>query len=87
MSREVIWAFDALESLLDLHRRDRPQAIRILRAIQAYATSDRGDIKKLAGATNEWRLRVGDWRVIFAPRPDQQAMQVLAIRLRRDAYD
>ena len=44
-----------------------------------------GDVQKLTGTTNEWRLRVGDWRVIFAFDPPG-SITVLAVALRRDAY-
>ncbi len=46
----------------------------------------RGDIVKLAGPVDEWRLRVGDWRVRF--RYDAPARTVVITRVlpRKDAY-
>jgi mRNA-degrading endonuclease RelE of RelBE toxin-antitoxin system len=42
------------------------------------------NIKKLQGQRDEWRLRVGDWRVIFSLRSGE--IIVLDILNRRDAY-
>lgn len=44
-------------------------------------------MKKLQGRPGEWRLRVGDWRVIFTADPAMNAIDVLALLNRRDAYD
>ena len=40
-------------------------------------------IGKLRG---DYRLRVGDWRLLFAPEKDQKIMHVYAILPRGDAY-
>jgi mRNA interferase RelE/StbE len=45
-----------------------------------------GDIKKLEGMGNEFRLRIGDWRVIFRPEPEQFVVVILAVRHRSSAY-
>jgi mRNA-degrading endonuclease RelE of RelBE toxin-antitoxin system len=44
------------------------------------------DVKKLAGAGNRWRLRVGRWRVIM--RLDNAAGVIFVTRVlaRKDAY-
>jgi mRNA-degrading endonuclease RelE of RelBE toxin-antitoxin system len=78
------WTQQAVEALLDLAGQDRRQARRILEAVRQYATTGTGDIKKLQGQRDEWRLRVGDWRVIFSLRSGE--IIVLDILNRRDAY-
>ena len=50
----------------DLNRLDRQVAGRILQAVQRYATTGQGDVRRLRGSEGELRLRVGDWRVRFA---------------------
>lgn len=45
-----------------------------------------GDVVKLAGHDDEWRLRVADWRVRFTRSPGGQ-IQVLHILPRGRAYD
>jgi mRNA interferase RelE/StbE len=43
-----------------------------------------GDVQKLKGSKNEYRLRVGDYRVIFELEKDQ--IVVYAIGNRKDIY-
>lgn len=60
---------------------------RIMRRIEALATVPRSaGCKKLVGSTNLWRLRVGDYRVLYAIDDDRTIVDVIAIRHRRDAY-
>lgn len=42
--------------------------------------------KKLRGATDLWRLRVGDYRIIYAVDDTTRVIEVRAIRDRKDAY-
>ncbi len=49
----------------DVRRIDRDAAMRILTALDRFARTGEGDIKKLEGNTGELRLRVGDYRVRF----------------------
>jgi mRNA interferase RelE/StbE len=59
--------------------------MRILLALTRYGESGEGDIKALSG---EWdgyfRLRVGDFRVIFHAAPEE--MIIVRIRHRSDVY-
>jgi mRNA interferase RelE/StbE len=71
----------ALKSLRRLGRRDRE---RISAAIGALP---QGDVKLLRGPSRLWRLRVGEWRVIFDRRDAELLIDVLAIRPRGRAYD
>jgi mRNA interferase RelE/StbE len=73
-----------MEQLIALARTDNPQAKRINAAVFGYAESRRGQIRKLEGYDDRWRLRVGNWRVIF--RQDTDSVHVLEVVLRRDAY-
>ena len=50
------------KALKFIEKQDRFQRIRIYKAI--YNLSN-GDIKKMAGGKNEYRLRVGNYRVIY----------------------
>lgn len=45
-----------------LRRLSRPDRERILAAIERLPA---GDVKSLTGRPGEYRLRVGDWRVLF----------------------
>jgi mRNA interferase RelE/StbE len=60
-------------------------ARRIQQAATVYAEEERGDVVKLIGS-DSYRLRVGNWRVIF--NLEESGLVVLALRVlnRRDAY-
>lgn len=66
---------------------DRPVQDRILRSLDRLATDPRlaPNVKALTGA-NRFRLRVGDWRVIYTLRDDVLVVLVLRIAHRREAY-
>ena len=49
----------------DLRRMSPPVARRILAKIEAMRDNLAGDVKRLTRFTPGWRLRVGDWRVLF----------------------
>jgi mRNA interferase RelE/StbE len=70
-----------LKTLRRLGRRDRE---RISTAIGALP---KGDVKLLRGPERLWRLRVGDWRVIFDRIDAERVIDVLAVRPRGRAYD
>jgi mRNA interferase RelE/StbE len=53
----------------DVRRIDRDTAMRIPTALDRFARTGEGDIKKLEGNTGELRLRVGDYRVRFIENP------------------
>ena len=44
-----------------------------------------GDVKKLAASLPAYRLRVGDFRVLFTL--ENQTITVFAVKNRRDAYE
>jgi mRNA interferase RelE/StbE len=70
----------------DLRRLDRPVATRILDALARLADTGQGDVTRLQGVSDEWRLRVGDWRVRFRYDHPAQTLEVLRILPRGQAY-
>jgi len=44
------------------------------------------DCRKLKGEKNLWRIRVGDYRIIYAIYDKVQTVDIIAIRHRREAY-
>jgi mRNA interferase RelE/StbE len=84
MSWTVIWAPSAQR---DLRRLDRPVAARILDALSRFADTGHGDVRRIEGIRDdEWRLRVGDWRVFFRKFSSSHTLTVLHIRPRGEAY-
>jgi mRNA-degrading endonuclease RelE of RelBE toxin-antitoxin system len=55
-----------------------------VRAIYELGASGRGDVWKLEASSGQWRLRVGDWRILFVRESD--ALWILEIVNRRDVY-
>jgi mRNA-degrading endonuclease RelE of RelBE toxin-antitoxin system len=69
----------------DLAALDRPVSLCIAGAIQRFATTGAGNVRRLHGIhPPEFRLRVGNWRVRFHDHGDW--IDVLRVRNRRDAY-
>jgi mRNA interferase RelE/StbE len=61
-------------------------ASRILARIENLKTEPRPpDVKKLKGREG-WRIRIGDYRVIYTIHDNQLVILVIMIRHRRDVY-
>lgn len=67
-----------------LQKQTQIQRERILKAISLLP--ENGDIKPLAGYINQYRLRVGSYRVIYTIKDDLLIVQVLNIGNRGDIY-
>ncbi|HVC34565.1 MAG TPA: type II toxin-antitoxin system RelE/ParE family toxin [Chloroflexota bacterium] len=86
MTSAILWTPQARRQLDRLSPRDQD---RIVAALDTYAATGHGDVKKLAAQEDPtWRLRVGDWLVFLtrAHADDRPALVVAAIANRRDAY-
>jgi mRNA interferase RelE/StbE len=42
--------------------------------------------RKLKGSTNLWRIRIGDYRVIYAIDDKQKNVDIIAVKHRAEAY-
>ena len=61
---------------------------RIFPKIAALAKAPRPKgCRKLQGEKNLWRIRVGDYRVIYAVYDDKQVVDIIAVRHRSTAYE
>ena len=80
----VVFARSARKELQSL---DPQVARRILKSIEALVADPRpSGVVKLEGAHDLWRIRVGDWRVVYRIFDAQRLVDVVAVRHRRDAY-
>jgi len=62
-------------------------AWRIVDRIEGLAKAPRPPgVIKLQGSKNLWRMRVGDYRVIYTIDDDARIVDVSVLRHRRDAY-
>ena len=74
--RMVIWSPTARAELRAI---DRETAWEILQAIDRYLETGAGDVIKLQPPRTEFRLRLGDYRVLFR-RLGEQTIEVLRVR-------
>ena len=80
----VVFARSAGKELRSL---DSPVALRILKRIEALSGNPRpAGVVKLEGAQELWRVRVGEWRIIYRIADNERLVDIIAIRHRREAY-
>jgi len=66
-----------------LKRLDSKMQVRILKAINILPY---GDVKKLQGDTEDYRLRVGDYRVTFSKYDKALVIHIIEIAPRGEIY-
>ena len=84
MAWTAIYSRRALRDLQDLVVETRQLIMGRIRAAAADPSS--ADIRKLGGRSDEWRVRVGSWRVLVELDSRTGTMIVLRVLTRRDAY-
>ena len=85
MAYQVLFKPSALRELAKL---PRLIAERIAPAIDALARQPRPPgCKKLAGGGNLWRIRVGDYRIIYQVHDDRLVVLIARIGHRGNIYD
>ena len=71
----------------DLRRLSDQIHDRVIEGIAALANDPRPvGAKKLAGSKSNWRIRVGDYRVLYEIADIVRSVRVYRVRHRRDAY-
>jgi mRNA interferase RelE/StbE len=71
----------------DLDNLDPTIRKRVAAALDAIASEPHGPgAVRLVGQEDTWRLRVGDWRVIYEIDRERDAATVLRVVHRREAY-
>jgi mRNA-degrading endonuclease RelE of RelBE toxin-antitoxin system len=68
----------------ELRQIEREQAMRILLELTRYSETGQGDVKRLQ-ALDQFRLRVGDYRLRFIVLEDG-TMRIIRIGHRKDVY-
>lgn len=67
---------------------DRGARTRVLRALSALAEEPRpAGVKKLVGADNAWRIRIGEYRAIYEIDDGVLTVVVFRVGHRREVYD
>lgn len=70
-----------------LQRLPRPAFVGALNAVIALAQDPRpAGVKKLAGSGSDWRIRVGEYRILYEIHDSANTLTVLRVAHRREAY-
>ena len=70
-----------------LRKLDHPARRRVQAAVELLAAEPRPPgAKKLVGGEGEWRVRTGDYRVVYEIQDQVLRVLVLAVGHRRDVY-
>jgi mRNA interferase RelE/StbE len=71
----------------DLRRLPLDVRLRVADALRSLANDPRPvGSRKLAGTKHDWRIRVGDYRVIYEIADSIKVVRVYRVRHRREAY-
>jgi mRNA interferase RelE/StbE len=71
----------------DLDRLPKTLFARIIKELNRLAENPRpGGSRKIVGSISDWRVRVGDYRIIYEISEDKKEVRVMRIKHRREAY-
>jgi mRNA interferase RelE/StbE len=71
----------------DLKRLPTSTFDRIVHQIKTLAENPRpSGCRKITGSKNDWRIRIGDYRVLYEVNDRAKAVRVMRVRYRREAY-
>jgi len=74
-------------ALRELKRLDRQVVSRVVAAVEALAADPRPiGVRKLQGAEHTYRIRVGDYRVVYEIVESRLVVCIVRVRHRSDAY-
>jgi len=72
----------------ELHGLTAKAVARIMPRLERLATAPRPPgCKKLKGGDKEWRIRVGDWRIVYEIDDKAKTIDVTRIAHRREVYE
>lgn len=72
----------------ELKRLPRQLIARIIARVENLAANPRPQgCKKLKGGDSEWRIRIGDYRVVYTIDDTKALVEVTRIRHRSDVYE
>ena len=72
----------------ELHRLPAQVVARIVPRLEGLASAPRPPgCKKLSGGDNEWRIRVGDYRIVYEIDDGARTVDITRIAHRREVYE
>ena len=70
-----------------LQKLDKPVRRRMMLALAKLEDDPRPDgVKKLKGSADRWRIRVGDWRIVYRIEDGELLVLVIAVGHRGKVY-
>jgi mRNA interferase RelE/StbE len=83
-SYEIQWKSSATR---DLHNIDSQQIPRIIKAVESLANNPfPPQHRKIRGSVRDYRIRIGDYRVVYQVHTKSRAVIIYHVRHRRYAY-
>jgi len=71
----------------DLRRLPRELFLRLNKQILALREEPRpAMVRKMEGSVSDWRLRVGDYRLLYEVNDTERTVTIVRVRHRRDVY-
>jgi mRNA interferase RelE/StbE len=83
-SYKVEWKNSAYKELAKLPRQMIPKIVEAVGKLQENPHPP--GVKKLVGSEHSYRMRVGDYRVIYEILDDKLIVEIIRVRHRKDAY-
>jgi mRNA interferase RelE/StbE len=72
----------------EIQKLQKPELPRILTAINSLSSDPRpSGCKKLVGSRNIYRIRIGDYRVLYTIEDQIRIVEIDAVSHRREAYE
>jgi mRNA interferase RelE/StbE len=71
----------------ELERLEPTLGLRVLARIESLSVTPRPDgCRKFQGSEELWRIRIGDYRVVYSIDDHEKNVDVIAIRHRKEVY-
>lgn len=69
-----------------IDKKDRERLVKEIENLPETIMKPSSNIRKLKDSQDRWRLRVGDYRIVYKINKVEQLIDVLYVRKREDAY-
>lgn len=86
MNYEIKFYKDALKSIQRLDKISRNRILDHIKILSENPKSNELDIKKMQGTDNQFRLRVGSYRVVYSIFQEKLIIVVVRVGSRGDVY-
>ena len=83
-SYKIKWKKSAYKELRNIHEKYIPKIIDTVEKLSVNPFSS--DVKKLSGSEKTYRIRVGDYRIIYEIEQQKLTIQIIRVRHRKDVY-